>query len=122
MVIRRRSIFPLRAALRQGRSAWGFAEAPAALMGSVFVVAPDPLVEILLQLGDRTVDALAERHPVELVQHCFCGSARRFHWFAGSWSWFGSGPHPRPRDRARTRGARGFRNIPCLGRSARGTA
>src|SRR5215203_1275120 len=42
---------------------WGFAEAPAALMGSVFVVAPDPLVEILLQLGDRTVDALAERHP-----------------------------------------------------------
>src|SRR3954447_13968419 len=71
MVIRRRSICPLRAGLRQGRSALGFAETPAALMGSVFVVAPDPLVEILLQLGDRAVDALAERHPVELVQHCF---------------------------------------------------
>src|SRR6188472_4594112 len=40
-------------------------------MGSVFVVAPDPLVEILLQLGDRAVDALAERYPVELVQHRF---------------------------------------------------
>src|SRR5829696_2387811 len=50
---------------------WGFAETPAALMGSVFVVAPDPLDEILLQLDDRTVDAHAERHPVELVQHCF---------------------------------------------------
>src|SRR4051812_2192411 len=71
MAIRRRSIFPLRAGLRQGRSAWGFAETPATLMGSVFVVAPDPLVEILLQLGDRAVDALAERYPVELVQHCF---------------------------------------------------
>src|SRR6185295_7817607 len=50
---------------------WGFAKTPATLMGSVFVVAPDPLVEILLQLGDRAVDALAERYPVELVQHCF---------------------------------------------------
>src|SRR3954451_25377480 len=71
MVIRRRSIFPLRAGLRQGRSALGFAETPATLMGSVFVVAPDPLVEILLQLGDRAVDALAERYSVALVQQCF---------------------------------------------------
>src|SRR3954468_24314705 len=31
---------------------WGFAKAPAALMGSAFVVARDPLIEILLQLGD----------------------------------------------------------------------
>src|SRR4051812_27384594 len=33
------------------------------------VVAPDPLIQVGLQLGDRAVDPLAERDPVELVQH-----------------------------------------------------
>src|SRR5215212_4004504 len=48
---------------------WGLAKAPAALMRPVLVVAPDPLIKIGLQFGDRAVDPLAERDPVELVQH-----------------------------------------------------
>src|SRR5215211_7116882 len=38
-------------------------------MRPVFVVAPDPLIKVGLQLGDRAVDPLAEGHPVDLVQH-----------------------------------------------------
>ena len=38
-------------------------------MRPVLVVAPDPLIQVGLQLGDRAVDALAERDPIELVQH-----------------------------------------------------
>src|SRR3954451_12631420 len=47
----------------------GLAEAPAALMRPVLVVAPDPFIKVGLQLDDRAVDALAERDPIELVQH-----------------------------------------------------
>src|SRR3954454_5880408 len=47
----------------------GLAEAPPTLMRPVLIVAPDPLIKIGLQLGDRAVDALAERDPIELVQH-----------------------------------------------------
>src|SRR3954451_13129992 len=47
----------------------GLAKAPAALMRPVLVVAPDPLIKVGLQLGDRAVDPLAEGHPIELVQH-----------------------------------------------------
>jgi hypothetical protein len=32
------------------------------------VVADDPLIEIALQLGDRAIDLLAERHAIELVE------------------------------------------------------
>src|SRR3954447_3389223 len=47
----------------------GLPEAPPTLMRPVLVVAPDPLIKVGLQLGDRAVDPLAEGHPVELVQH-----------------------------------------------------
>ena len=46
----------------------GLAEAPAALMRPILIVAPDPGVEVRLQLGDRAVDALAEGDAVELVR------------------------------------------------------
>ena len=35
------------------------------------VVASDPVVEIGLQFGDRTVDLFPERDPVEFVEHRF---------------------------------------------------
>src|SRR3954466_6039774 len=57
-----------RAYLKEGLHR-GLAKAPAALMRPVLVVAPDPLIKVGLQLGDRAVDPLAEGHPVELVQH-----------------------------------------------------
>lgn len=38
-------------------------------MGSVFVVFFDPGIEIELQLLQRSIDLLAERDPVELIQH-----------------------------------------------------
>src|SRR5215210_3669349 len=69
MVIRRRSFCPWRSGRRQGRFAWGLAEAPSALVRPVLIVAPDPAIEVGLQLGDRAVDPLSERHAVELVQH-----------------------------------------------------
>src|SRR5205823_8653850 len=47
----------------------GLAEAPAALMGSLLVVFDDPGIEVGLQLVDRAIDLLAERQPVELVEH-----------------------------------------------------
>jgi hypothetical protein len=47
----------------------GLAEAPAALMGPSFIVFGDPGIEVGLQLVDCVVDLLAERHPVELVEH-----------------------------------------------------
>ena len=47
----------------------GLAEAPAALMRSSLIVFDDPSVEIGLQLVDGSIDFLAERHPVELVEH-----------------------------------------------------
>ena len=46
----------------------GLTEAPAALMGALFVVLDEPDIEIGLQLVDRQIDLLAERNPVELVQ------------------------------------------------------
>jgi hypothetical protein len=51
-----------------------------------------------------------------------CGSARRCHWSAGSWSWCACGRRPRPPDRARIRDARDCRNITCRDRSERGRA
>src|SRR5215470_20317935 len=44
------------------------AEAPAALMGPLLVVFDNPGIEVGLQLVDRPIDLLAERHPVELVE------------------------------------------------------
>ena len=38
-------------------------------MFAFFVVGPDPVVEIGLQLGDLTIHLLSERYSVELVQH-----------------------------------------------------
>src|SRR5690348_1374122 len=46
----------------------GLTEAPAALMGALFIVLDEPEVEIGLQLVDHQIDLLAERNPVELVQ------------------------------------------------------
>ena len=45
------------------------AEAPSALVRAFLIVALDPAIEIDLQLGDRAIDRLAERHAIELV--CF---------------------------------------------------
>jgi hypothetical protein len=45
------------------------AEAPSALVRPLLVVAGDPLIEIALQLGDRAIDLLAERHTIELVEN-----------------------------------------------------
>ena len=56
-------------ATRQERSASGLAEAPAALMGALLVVFGDPSIQVGLQLVDGAIDLLAERHPVELVEH-----------------------------------------------------
>ena len=47
----------------------GLAEAPAALMRARFVVRRQPGIEVGLQLVDRPIDLLAERHPIELVEH-----------------------------------------------------
>ena len=38
-------------------------------MGPSLIVLGDPGIEVALQLVDRGVDLLAERHPVELVEH-----------------------------------------------------
>ena len=38
-------------------------------MGSCLVVLCHPSVEIGLELIDRHIDPLAERHPIELVEH-----------------------------------------------------
>ena len=42
------------------------AVAPASLMGSHGVVLADPLIEVGLQLRDRVIELLAQRHLVEL--------------------------------------------------------
>ena len=55
-------------AARQERSARGLDEAPAALMGSLLAIFGDPRIKVGLQLADGSVDLLAERHPVELIQ------------------------------------------------------
>src|SRR6476660_3794051 len=46
----------------------GLTEAPAALMGTQFIVLDEPEVEIGLQLLDRQIDLLAEGDPVEFVE------------------------------------------------------
>ena len=48
---------------------WGFAEAPASLMGPVSIELFEPPIEIGLQLCDRAVKLFAEGDAVELVQH-----------------------------------------------------
>jgi hypothetical protein len=50
------------------KSAWGFAEAPAALKRSTIIVFDQPGVEIDLQLVERTIDLLAERDTVERLE------------------------------------------------------
>jgi hypothetical protein len=55
--------------LRQGRSASGLAEAPAALMRSTIIVFDQPAIEIGLQLVDRVIVLLAEGHSVKLIQN-----------------------------------------------------
>src|SRR5437763_6029069 len=47
----------------------GLSEAPASLMGPALVVVDEPGIEIGLQLVDRAIDLLAERHPIEFVEH-----------------------------------------------------
>src|SRR4029077_13360559 len=44
-------------------------EAPAALVRTPQIVFGDPGIEVGLQLVNRLVDLLAERHPIELVEH-----------------------------------------------------
>src|SRR3981081_4525517 len=46
------------------------AEAPAALMRSLLVVAFDPSIEVVLQIPDRGIGPLSEGDARELVQHC----------------------------------------------------
>ena len=48
---------------------WGLAKTPTALMRSDLVVVDQPGIEIGLQLVDRMIDLLAERDPIELVEH-----------------------------------------------------
>src|SRR5262249_1196766 len=45
------------------------AEAPAALMRPALGVIDKPGIEVGLQLVDCAIDLLAERHPIELVEH-----------------------------------------------------
>ena len=47
-----------------------FAKAPAPLMWPTFIVACDPLIEIILEFRDRGVEFFTERDKKELVQHC----------------------------------------------------
>src|SRR5215831_8513646 len=48
---------------------WGLAEAPAALMRPLIIILDQPGIEIGLQLVDVAINLLAERDPIELVQH-----------------------------------------------------
>src|SRR6478752_1150655 len=48
---------------------WCFSIAPSSLMRARFVVRRHPNVEIILQLVDGSIDFLAERHAIELVEH-----------------------------------------------------
>src|SRR6266567_5380519 len=66
--VRLRSFSPSSSALHLGRSASASAEAPAALMRSRFIVLAQPNVKVCLQLVERVVHLLAERHSIELVE------------------------------------------------------
>ena len=46
-----------------------FSIAPSSLMRARFVVRRHPNIEIILQLVDGSIDLLAERHTVELIEH-----------------------------------------------------
>src|SRR5215471_12171038 len=46
-----------------------FAKAPASLVWPALVVVGEPSIEIGLQIVDCAIDLLAERHPIELVEH-----------------------------------------------------
>ncbi len=68
-MVRQRSTFPCDGdGVKEGLHR-RLAEAPSPLMSSLLVEAFDPLVEVGLQLGDGTVDLLAEGHAVEFVEH-----------------------------------------------------
>src|SRR5215471_5989705 len=60
--------------LRQGECIkeglhWGLPEAPAALMRPLIIILDQPCIKIGLQLVDAAINLLAERDPIELVQH-----------------------------------------------------
>src|SRR3984957_13470314 len=119
-MIRRRSFSPSQAASRQGTSASAFCRSTIVL-GAAF-----PHCNFGPSDQDRPGDrrssrrSSCERRGDRTHRAPSCGSARRCHWFAGSWSWCANGRYPRALDRARIRGARGCRNIPCRDPSARG--
>ena len=46
-----------------------FAVTPPALMGSFFIVPPEPCLQITLEFFECFVDLLAKRYPVELIEH-----------------------------------------------------
>ena len=46
-----------------------FSIAPSSLMRARFVVLLHPNIEIILQLVDGSIDLLAERHTIELIEH-----------------------------------------------------
>ena len=54
--------------VKEGRHR-GLSVTPSSLMGPRLVVFSDPAIEIVLQLLDRGLDLLSERHAVELVEH-----------------------------------------------------
>src|SRR6266516_5493701 len=56
------------------------AEAPAALMRSRFIVLAQPNVKVCLQLVERVVYLLAERHSIELVERSLVEAFRRCRW------------------------------------------
>lgn len=61
-------------------------EAPAALMRSLLMVTLDPCIQVSLQLVNATIELVAERDSVALVQHGLVEALDNNHWCAGSWS------------------------------------
>jgi hypothetical protein len=47
----------------------GLAIAPAPLMRAFLIVTSQPRIQIALKRVERGIDALSERHPVELIEH-----------------------------------------------------
>src|SRR6478752_3891012 len=96
-----------------------FSIAPSSLMRARFVVRRHPNIEIILQLVDGSIDLLAERHTVELIEH---GSMEAL---ADSVGLRALGLGPRMIDvldgEIERRDARGCRNTRCHDPSAPGT-
>jgi hypothetical protein len=70
MVVRQRSFFPRNRDGVKECLQRRLAEARAALMRSLLVVAFDPYIEVVLQIPDRGIEPLSEGEAIELVQHC----------------------------------------------------